>query len=386
VKNPQDPAKPPLGDARQSTDASLRAERLRADRALRARLKAGEREVAEEIERTHEAVAGEVAQATDEALAQAPAPTAVEQVAAQAQRSLEEAQRSLEEQRERLEELSAAEREETKRAFLDVLAAERRKTDKALALERDSSDHQVHTRDDVLGVISHDLRNYLSVVAMKASLLSAVAPEGDTAKLQGLATDIADACRTMARWANDLVDVSTIETGGISLHRDVHDVADIIGKSTSAFLPKAAAKGITLTTAVPDERPRVACDRDRLLQVLNNLLDNALKFGETELSIAVEPGPAGFVTISVSDRGPGIAEADREKVFERAWHASKGKAGGSGLGLYISKRIVEAHGGSIWVESHVGRGATFRFTVPVARASSSTTGASAPGRAGRAPP
>jgi signal transduction histidine kinase len=406
----------PVDDARKATDSSLLAEREQADLALREKLATGERKTDDQVEQAHAEISRTVAEVKDEAIQQTQTPAkstsdleeAVQQhkeelsvhgrsddadkqqrvaekaldeaqvladdavveekVKAQAavERVANQAEKALENERKRFDELTDEEREQRKRDFLEILAFERRKTDQAMEVERGSSDMQVRSRDEILGVISHDLRNYLSVVAMKADMLTNAAQLRDTAALQALADHIAVACKIMARWAGDLVDLSSIETGSIALEPGVHDPAELINRSVQAFMPKADSKGVTLTIQVPHDRPNVLCDQDRLTQVLNNLLDNALKFTAMRGKVVVrlEVQEEGFVTVFVEDTGQGIPEADRAKVFERAWRATKGNAGGAGLGLHISKRIVEAHGGKIWVESKVGWGSSFFFTVP----------------------
>jgi two-component system, OmpR family, phosphate regulon sensor histidine kinase PhoR len=170
----------------------------------------------------------------------------------------------------------------------------------------------------------------------------------------------------MARWVGDLVDLSSMEAGILELHRQPHDPADAIERATQAFVPMAERKGIRMEIEVPEHRPPVVCDLDRLVQVLTNLLDNAVKFTPPAgvISVRFEWGDHGSI-FCVSDTGPGIPENERAKVFERRWHASKGAGGGTGLGLYISKRIIESHRGSIWVESQPGQGSRFCFSLPV---------------------
>jgi signal transduction histidine kinase len=108
------------------------------------------------------------------------------------------------------------------------------------------------------------------------------------------------------------------------------------------------------------------CDRDRVSQVLSNLLGNAIKFTPSggTVTLAAAPSPEGGVTVSVSDTGPGVPDALRERIFERFWQIGKPDRQGLGLGLYISKMIVESHGGRIFVDSAAGKGSTFRFTLP----------------------
>jgi signal transduction histidine kinase len=257
--------------------------------------------------------------------------------------------------------------EQRKRDFLDVLIAERRETDQALQLERDHSDGTLQSRDETLAIIAHDLRNYLGAIGFKADLLGRMR-DNDPERQRMLAQQISHSCKIMERWANDLVDITSMDSGALSLEKRAVDAAEIVNASCEAFRPAATDRGVQLASRLPPSPVHVCGDRDRLVQVLNNLLDNALKFIAGPGTITVEVAPAGdSVELSVEDTGPGIPEAEQGKLFDRYWHSKKGGVGGTGLGLFICKRIVEAHGGQISVESEVGRGTTFRFSVPAAR-------------------
>jgi signal transduction histidine kinase len=246
-----------------------------------------------------------------------------------------------------------------------VLAAERRDTDAALHEERACSDARLRGRDDMLAMIAHDLRNYLHAIGLKAKLLTTTS--ADLARCRKVAGELQNSCEIMQRWANDLVDVSSMETGGISLEQSSLDPADVVRASCRAFLSAAREKGVQLSSKVPKTRPHICGDRDRLVQVVNNLLDNAIKFisGPGTITVAIR-SLGRFVRFSVSDTGPGILEEDHPKIFQRYWRSKRGTGEGTGLGLFICRRIVEAHGGQISVESQPGRGTTVLFTVPVA--------------------
>lgn len=276
------------------------------------------------------------------------------------------AQRAVDTERHRMDKLTAQERAQRKREFMNIIAAERQETNEALDEERTESDVKVLNRDDTLAMIAHDLRNYLNVIGMKAEMLS-TAVSSDPARSQRLAEEIGTACTIMHRWANDLVDIASMESGALMIELRTHDAAEIITAAYRAFLPFGERKGVELTVSVPRHRLEVCCDRDRIDQVLNNLLDNAFKFvtSPASITLAIE-GVGDAVRFSVADTGPGISESDAAKIFDRYWRAKKGMAGGTGLGLFIARRIVESHGGKIWVESQLGRGSTFAFTIPAA--------------------
>jgi signal transduction histidine kinase len=173
----------------------------------------------------------------------------------------------------------------------------------------------------------------------------------------------------MQRWANDLVDISSMDAGEVFVERKPCDPGEIAAASRDAFRHAATERSIDLTLEIPPQLPHIHGDRDRLVQVLNNLLDNALKFIAGKGAVRIKLEPAGdFVRFCVADNGAGISPDELPKIFDRYWHAKKGpRGGGTGLGLFICKRIVEAHGGEISVDSDVGRGTTFKFTIPIAK-------------------
>lgn len=386
-------ATPParLAESRSKTDQLLSSERQSADAALHDKQALREQAVDQKLEETREQVDDTLAavaeQASDQAAEKSPetkkldtkaaASTpetkrlAKEAVAAERSKAqdavatvAETAKQVIEVEREHVDELSETERDQAKHDFLEVLAAERSQTDKALQQERGHADRNVRSRDDALAMIAHDLRNYLNVMGLKAELLTTITDDARTS--QKLANEIGLACRIMQRWANDLVDIASIETGEVDLARGVHDPKEILDTAYNAFSSAAAGKGVRLTIEVPDRRPRISADRDRIVQVLNNLLDNALKFvsapGEIHLSLETLDDRVQF---SIRDTGLGIPEPELARIFER-YGQTYGTHGGTGLGLFISRRIVEAHGGQLTVESKPGHGSTFRFTIPIA--------------------
>jgi signal transduction histidine kinase len=171
----------------------------------------------------------------------------------------------------------------------------------------------------------------------------------------------------MERLIKDLIEVKRLEAGQVGLVRGPQRVASLLAEATEMFAGIAAEKGIDFHTAITPDAGAVDADRERTLQVLSNLLGNALKFtpagGTVRLSAA---GVAGEVQFSVADTGPGIPPEHVEHVFERFWQATRTRQG-IGLGLAIAHTIVQAHGGRIWVESTPGEGSVFRFTLPFAQ-------------------
>lgn len=222
-------------------------------------------------------------------------------------------------------------------------------------------------RDEVLGVVSHDLRNPISAIAMCARVLRDQPPSDEAARQEMLST-IEESTAWVNRLIEDLLDVANIERGRLSLHVQPHDPAQLALKAQHMFDVEAREHGIALESKVAPSLPHVSADGARIVQVLGNLVRNAIKFTPSggTVSIGVEPRDASVV-FSVSDTGSGITPERQRRVFERYWQASEGaRVRGTGLGLSIAKGIVEAHGGHIAVESEVGRGSVFSFTVPVA--------------------
>jgi PAS domain S-box-containing protein len=217
-------------------------------------------------------------------------------------------------------------------------------------------------RDDVLGILAHDLRNPMSAILSAASLLAVTAE--DDARRRPLSI-IERSTRVMDRLVNDLLDIARFEAGHLALRRDRLDVEQLIRDAVDLFELQAAARTISLRVSVDGNLPPIAADKDRLLQVLSNLLGNALKFSKTGATISVRARRSELgVQVSVKDSGVGIPAEDLPHVFDRFWQANRSSRTGAGLGLAICKAIVEAHGGRIWAASAAGRGTTIHFDLP----------------------
>ena len=223
-------------------------------------------------------------------------------------------------------------------------------------------------RDLVLGVVSHDLRNPLSAIAMCVTGLEHANGNNPAERVEMLAT-----IRASANWAQrligDLLDVSSIEAGRLSFEPHTVNPVRMAGRAIELFEAEALIRSIRLTLDVPETVPLVLADDSRILQVLSNLLSNAMKFTAPGGTIAVVVRrEAEAVVFAVRDDGPGIPPADVPRLFDRFWHARRADEGrGTGLGLAIAKGIVEAHGGRIWVETTPGVGTAFHFSLPLAR-------------------
>jgi two-component system, chemotaxis family, sensor kinase Cph1 len=228
----------------------------------------------------------------------------------------------------------------------------------------------VRARDELVAVVSHDLKNPLGVIQMQAALLRRTAGEDGEDRSQRLRAGVDRIQRAVDRMnalVHDLLDLAKIEAGRFKLRRQPEPVHEIIEEAMVILRPLAEAKRIRLVEDV-SQSVLVDVDRERIFQVLSNLVGNAIKFtpegGRIVLSVAVE---STHVLFAVTDTGPGVAPQQAPNLFDRYWQAPGKGHGGTGLGLYIAKGIVTAHGGQIWFEPASGGGASFQFTLPVTR-------------------
>jgi signal transduction histidine kinase len=239
-------------------------------------------------------------------------------------------------------------------------------------LSREQESHRktktdLTTREEFLAIVSHDLRNPLNHISMAAQSLSEEAD--DPEEVKEIAASIKRSASEMLRLIQDLLDIERIAVGKLVLHYEKHDVCEIIKAVVGDFKGDAAAKDITLTANPGPGCDEVVCDRSRVQQVLSNLIGNAIKFtpakGQICVSCARTDPDGKDVQVSVSDTGAGIATEKIESIFQRFSQINSQDRRGIGLGLYIAKMMVEEHPGRIWVESKLGEGSTFHFTLPV---------------------
>lgn len=252
----------------------------------------------------------------------------------------------------------------------DVRIAEELSRRAALAVDNArlyaQAQNAIVARDQLLSVVSHDLRNPLGVVMMGTSLLRDMVPADDRQIARPLEM-IARSAAHMSRMIEDLLDTARVDAGQLSLETSPIPAAELVREGAELLAPLAGAEGIAVRTACADALPPVLADRSRILQVFSNLGGNAVKFtphgGRVTLG-AVADGEG--VRFSVEDTGAGIPAEHLEHLFDRFWQAARNDRRGIGLGLAIVQGIVVQHGGRVWAESTVGEGSSFSFTIPFA--------------------
>lgn len=232
------------------------------------------------------------------------------------------------------------------------------KEQKALGIARKA----VAAREDLMGIVAHDLRNPLHAISIQATYLQKSA-SSDKAREQ--AASILSTTAGMARLISSMLDVASMEAGQFSVTTTKCDVDEIMRASMRVFGAVASSKEIHLVPRVQHAGLAIRADRERVLQLLSNLLGNALKFAPqgSEVGLTVERRQEA-VCFAISDAGPGIQAEHLQHIFDRFWKRETEGRKGTGLGLFIAKGIIEAHGGQISVESVPGRGTTFYFTLP----------------------
>lgn len=347
---------------RSDTDTSLQNERDKADAAM---VRNGARDaVADELVQRARVAADRVlskARDTADASIASASPGAVPGAALCDEREAED--KRLSQERATADERVRRERVEAARTLARLLPLERESTDRNLVTERARADDAIAHRDDFLGMVTHDLRNLLAGVVSSADLLQLVA--GDQARTAAEATRIHRYAARMNRLIGDLLDVASIDAGRLAIEPIAGDLTPVLVEAVELFASSAAAKVVELRLIPPATSLDARFDHDRLLQVVANLLSNAIKFTPKGGQVTIDGERInGAVRISVTDTGDGIAPTLLETIFERFWQAGANDRRGLGLGLYISRRIIEAHGGRLWAENRVPAGATLRLTLP----------------------
>jgi PAS domain S-box-containing protein len=262
-------------------------------------------------------------------------------------------------------------------------ATERRRYEAELRERGDALARAARARDEVLAIVSHDLRNPLSTVSMCARALTEAAVRAEAEGEPGVEAErvraLADTAHRSAAWAQriirDLLDAARLEAGGFALYPEAVPVGAVLETLRELHAAQAADAGVTLEIAtagtLPAGLPRVWADTDRLVQALGNLVGNAIKFTPAGGRVAIDAMPttlggAPAVALRVCDTGRGIPAEHLPHLFDRFWQARETRRGGAGLGLAIARGIVVQHGGDITVDSTPGHGTTFTVTVPAA--------------------
>jgi signal transduction histidine kinase len=222
----------------------------------------------------------------------------------------------------------------------------------------------VAARDRILGIVAHDLRNPLNTIVMAAELIRYV--ELPAEKRDHQIDVILSSARRMNRLIQDLLTIATIEADRMPLQRELLSPSALAHEAVEIAAQSAASRSVGLRAVAAGELPLISADPDRLLQVLSNLINNAIRFtpegGEV---VARVESTRSDVQFAVADNGCGISSEDLPFIFDSFWRRRGQTVEGAGLGLAIAKAIVEAHGGSIGVDSVVGKGSTFHFSIPL---------------------
>jgi two-component system phosphate regulon sensor histidine kinase PhoR len=237
----------------------------------------------------------------------------------------------------------------------------------ALVVFHDLSDVRrvEQVRRDFVANVSHELRTPLASIKSVIETLAGGALEDEAAARDFLSRADAEVDR-LVQMVKELLDLSRIESGELPLAQQPVEMASVVADAVERLRPQAEKQGLSLSVDVAADLPPIIGDAERLARVVVNLLHNAVKFTPAGGSVQVSAGLAqSAVTVSVTDTGVGIAPEDLPRIFERFYKSDRARAsGGTGLGLAVVKHIVEAHGGTVSVESEPGRGSTFSFSIP----------------------
>ena len=252
---------------------------------------------------------------------------------------------------------------------------------KELADNLEKSNQELRRLDEnkteFISLASHELRTPLTIIKSQVqTVLEGKLGEINASQVEFLST-VASNIDRLIRLVKDLLDLSRIQTGKIEMRFEAFDMSDLIHYILGLFKAQADNKSIRLKNEVPEGLGCVFADREKVERILLNLIGNSMKFtpegGEIFVSAKVSGDAGKDVVIGVGDSGVGIPESELDKIFER-FHQVEGSsfesAEGAGLGLAITKGLVEAHHGKIWAESEVGKGSVFRFTLPLASSTS----------------
>lgn len=346
---------------REQTDESLRIERERADDVLedRALIDAAADDVINRARARADALLASARAKNDRAASRTSHGDAPDSLTRA--RAVED--HLLEHERATADEVLREERAE----HVALLSHEREETDRDLFVERARSDDALVRRDVFMGIVSHDLRNMLNAIVGTAQTIERfVSQDNHVGEVVTHARRIQRSGARMHRLVGDLVDVASVEAGMLTVTRELGDPTQVVNEAVESLHPQAAGSGVSVVAEIAPALPLVAFDSARLLQVLCNLLSNAIKFTPAGGRVVVHVEARGNeVLFCVRDTGSGIPEEKLDVIFDRFVQLDKNDRRGVGLGLFISKCIVQGHAGRIWAESTIEKGSTFSFALPV---------------------
>jgi signal transduction histidine kinase len=295
--------------------------------------------------------------------------------------------REIESERSNMDSALSHERGEKERLMTKLLSQERGETDKSLLGERNKTDLEVvrsagvlrveqaahsetrsalTTREELVAIVSHDLRNPIgAILSTSEILLEDESSVGLSDELKKWVEIIKRNAMTSLRLISDILDMERIVDGKIQLQLTKSRMDEILKQTVESYQHVAISNGVTLKVEPFSHREFVTCDRDRISQVLSNLIGNALKFTPKGGAVTVRGQETdNEIEVSVADTGPGIPAEQKGRIFERFAQLGNQDRSGIGLGLYISKTLVESHKGSLRVNSTLGKGSTFSFRIP----------------------
>ena len=227
---------------------------------------------------------------------------------------------------------------------------------------------EAEAKSRFVSTVSHELRTPLT--AMKEGIV--IILNGEAGKIKDKQRKFLDIVRRnidrLTRLINDVLDFQKLEAGKMEVNIQENDINEVVKEIQKAMEPLVKENGLTITAVLDESLPIVNCDRDKIAQVLTNLVDNAIKFTEKGDIKIVTTKSDGTVHISIQDTGCGIRKEDLPRLFnefEQLYSINERKTGGTGLGLAISRKIVEKHNGKIWAESQLGKGTTISFVLPI---------------------
>lgn len=383
-KTKEQPFPPSLTKERKKTDKSLTAERKRTNESIIEARKKTEHQT----DKTVEEERIEADQTTSIVRAEAD----IKKNADQLLNERRVADSAVEQERSQVD--AAIEHERKLKSALEttLLKSERTITDQNLQEERMRTDSEVHlakdelvdeikkhsktkvsltTRDEFLAIVSHDLRNPIGAVSSSAEMLlkGSNYKKIDEYEIKKWLEVIQRNANTALRLIGDLLEMESIAEGKFRLKLIPQSINKIIQESIESFVRSESSKKVQLTAKPSNISRDIVCDHDRILQVLSNLIGNAIKFtpeaGLIEIAATLTQNE---IQVSIRDSGPGIPADKKDFIFDRFSQLGSQDRRGLGLGLYISKLLIEAHHGQIWVESEFGEGSTFFFTIPLSGA------------------